>query len=221
LQTVLAWRLKSEGDRQQRQEGVATMPKRGRPRLISNLPNTTKLFVDDRREVLALSAHEQKSMSDAIRELVHEALRERRLRACGRDEQDDFVRRIHRETIAEGLHPLTAEIAALRQIVETVSAKSVWEERPSAVLPSSTEQALLALVRIVLSRAFVTENLAKILVAVGMQRDNLKTEEIQALLASQEQHGHSQAEAVAQKILDPLSLPTLKAAEGGNGGSAR
>ncbi len=197
------------------------MPKRGRPRLISNLPNTTKLFVDDRRELIALSSSEQKSMSDAIRELVHEALRERRLRAFGRDEKDDFVRQIHRETIAEGIHPLTAEIAKLCQMVETLSAKSVWEERPSAVLPSTSEQATLMLVRIILSRALVTENLAKILVTVGMQRDNLRKDEIQTLIANQEQNGHNQAEAVAQKILDPLNLQTLNVTDADNGVIAR
>lgn len=193
------------------------MPKRGRPRLISNLPNTTKLFVDDRRELIALSSNEQKSMSDAIRELVHEALRERRLRAFGRDEKDDFVRQVHRETLAEGLHPLTAEIAALRQTIETISAKSVWEERPSMILPSTNEQAMLMLVRVVLSRALVTENLAKILLTVGMQRDNLKNDEIQTLIANQEQNGHHQAEALAQKILDPFNLQTLNVAEASNG----
>lgn len=197
------------------------MPKRGRPRLISNLPNTTKLFVDDRRELIALSSSEQKSMSDAIRELVHEALRERRLRAFGRDEKDDFVRQIHRETIAEGIHPLTAEIAKLCQMVETLSAKSVWEERPSAVLSSTSEQATLMLVRIILSRALVTENLAKILVTVGMQRDNLRKDEIQTLIANQEQNGHNQAEAVAQKILDPLNLQTLNVTDADNGVIAR
>jgi hypothetical protein len=197
------------------------MPKRGRPRLISTLPNTTKLFVDDRRELIALSSNEQKSMSDAIRELVHEALRERRLRALGRDEKDDFVRQIHRETITEGIHPLTAEIASLRQMIEAISAKSIWEMQPSMNLASTNEQAMLMLVRVVLSRALVTENLAKILVTVGMQRDNLKSDEIQTLIANQEQNGHHQAEALAQKILDPFNLQTLNVAEAGNGARAR
>jgi len=47
----------------------------------------TKLFVDDLREVGNLSRDEEKSRSDVIRELVHEALRQRRLRALGRREE--------------------------------------------------------------------------------------------------------------------------------------
>src|SRR5262249_54093924 len=161
------------------------MPTRGRPRLISNQPNTTKLFVDDRRELIALSSNERKSMSDVIRELVHEALRERRLRALGRDEKDDFVRNIHRETIAETIHPLITEIAILRQTIEIFSANSVWDGRPVESSPSPTEQATLALIRMVLSSAMVTENFGRILVTVGMQKDNVKNDEIQTLLNNQ------------------------------------
>jgi hypothetical protein len=50
-----------------------------------------------------------------------------------------------------------------------------------------------------------------------MQRDNLKNDEIQLLISNQEQNGHDQAEAVAQKILDPLNLQSLNLAEADNG----
>ena len=183
------------------------MPRRGRPRSISKEPNTTKLFTDDRRELIALSSNEKKSMSVVIRELVHEALRERRLRSIGRDENQDFIRSIHHESITEAIHPLIAEIATLRQTIETISAKSAWEQRPSGTLPSATEQATFALVRTLLGRTMVTENLGRILVTVGMQKDNIKEEEIQKLLNNQDQNGHRQAKAIAQKMLSQFHLP--------------
>ena len=183
------------------------MPTRGRPRLISKEPNTTKLFTDYRRELIALSSNEKKSMSIVIRELVHEALRERRLRAIGRDESKDFGGGIHLETITEIINPLATEIAILRQTIETFSGNSVREQRSSETLPSATEQATLAIVRMLLGRTMVTENLGRILVTVGMQRDNIKEDEIQKLLSNQEQNGHRQAEAIAQKILSQFDLP--------------
>src|SRR5262245_45668010 len=117
------------------------MPRRGRPRLISKEPNTTKLFTDDRRELIALSSNEKKSMSVVSRELVHEALRERRLRSIGRADNQDFARSIHHESITEAIHPLIAEIAILRQTIETFSAKPAWEEQPFETLSSATEKA--------------------------------------------------------------------------------
>lgn len=194
------------------------MPKRGRPRLVSNLPNTTKLFVDDRRELIALSSSERKSMSDAIRELVHEALRERRLRSFGRDEKDDFVRQIHRETIAEGIGPLIAEIANLRQTIETISTRLAWEERSLEILPSATDQATLALIRMILSRVMITEHITKVLVTVGMQKDNVESKQINAQLFAHDENGHRQAEAIAQKILDQFKLQDLNVIGATNGG---
>jgi hypothetical protein len=191
-----------------RKEGA--MPTRGRPKRISNQPNTTKLFADDRRELISLSSNEKKSMSVVIRELVHEALRERRLRAIGRDEKDDFFRNIQRELITQAIHPLSTEVSILRQSIDAISTKSVWEERAAENQPSEFDQAALALLRILLSRVMVTENLGRILVTVGMQKDNIKNDEIQKLLSTQDHDGHRQAEAMAQKILSQFSSPNTK-----------
>ncbi len=86
------------------------MPIRNRPRLVASTSSTTKLFVDDLREVSSLSHDEGKSRSDVIRELVHEALRQRRLRALGRDESENHVRKIYQETVAEAVEPLMKEL---------------------------------------------------------------------------------------------------------------
>ncbi len=65
------------------------MPIKGRPRLVASQASGTKLFVDDLREVIKLSQTEpRKTISDTLRELVHEALVNRRLQAFKRDQQE-------------------------------------------------------------------------------------------------------------------------------------
>lgn len=65
------------------------MPIKGRPRLVARQASGTKLFVDDLREVIKLSQTEpRKTISDTLRELVHEALVNRRRQAFQRDQQE-------------------------------------------------------------------------------------------------------------------------------------
>jgi valyl-tRNA synthetase len=65
------------------------MPIKGRPRLVASQASGTKLFVDDLREVIKLSQTEpRKTISDTLRELVHEALVNRRRQAFQRDQQE-------------------------------------------------------------------------------------------------------------------------------------
>lgn len=168
------------------------MPVKGRPRLVSHQANTTKLFVDDRREVIALSTSEKKCISDVIRELVHEALRVRRHRAFGRDEGENFIRDIHRETIAEGINPVIAELADLRQKLETFS--------------SPSEQAILAIVSHILSHVMISEHVAKVLARIAMQKDNLTPDQVKAQLATQNHAGALQAKTITEKILAQYAL---------------
>jgi hypothetical protein len=76
-----------------------------------------KLYVDDLREVSALSRSENRHRSEIIRELVHEALRLRRLRAIGRDEGENYIRRIHQEAIEQGVNPVISAIADVHLVV--------------------------------------------------------------------------------------------------------
>src|SRR5262249_47614054 len=133
------------------------MPARGRPRLVSRQANTTKLFIDDRREVITLSANEKRHISDVIPELVYEALRARRLRAFGRDEGEDFIRNIHRETITDGVNPVIAELTNLRQTIETLPARIALEMQPIIATASPIEQAIWSLVSQMLSHVMISE----------------------------------------------------------------
>jgi hypothetical protein len=194
------------------------MPKQGRPRKVSGQSTTTRLFIDDRREVVTLSANEKKHASDLIRELVHEALRARRFRSFGRDEGENFIRNIHRKTIAEGDNPMITELAALRQTIETLPARIIIELRPIITGASPIEQAIWTLASQMFSHVMISEHVAKVIATVEMRKDNLSPDEVKAQLVSQNQAGAIQAKTITEKILDqynPLAAPVGANREGG------
>lgn len=84
------------------------MPKKGRPRTVTGRSLGTKLFVDDLREVVKLAAVDGRTLSDQLRELVHEALLHRRLRSIGRDQEEAGIH----EPLAEEIR---GEFKALRE----------------------------------------------------------------------------------------------------------
>lgn len=178
------------------------MPLKTRPRLVASSSSTTKLFVDDLREVATLSNAENKCRSDTIRELVHEALRLRRLRAIGRDEGENYLRRIHQEAISDGLSPLTNAFAELRLMIESIPVRTASEPQSSddASYGQRTE-ALQGLMAHLLQRAIVTENVVKVLMTVGMQRDDLGPEEIKKQLAGYDETGLRQSQDLIKRIL--------------------
>jgi hypothetical protein len=170
------------------------MPPRNRPRLVTSTTNSTKLFVDDSREIAALTRAENKSRSDIIRELVHEALRLRRLRAIGRDEGEDYVRRIHREVITEEINPLISSIADVRQLLEQFSTGSRSESQ-------SLNRAMFELMAQLLQRVIVTENILKVLMTVGMQKDDVAPEEIRKQIAGHNETGIRQSREFMKRFL--------------------
>lgn len=88
------------------------MPIKGRPRLVASQASGTKLFVDDLREVIKLSQTEPcKTISDTLRELVHEALVNRRLQAFRRDQQE--VQRAEQQATGNELKEVKATLAKL------------------------------------------------------------------------------------------------------------
>ena len=174
------------------------MPIRNRPRLVASTSSTTKLFVDDLREVSSLSHDEGKSRSDVIRELVHEALRQRRLRALGRDESENHVRKIYQETVAETIAPLLKNFADLRRQLAGVAAQSEDDAKPS--ITAKTGDVLLALLSHLLRQSAVTESIVKVLMTVGMQKDGVSAEEIRKQLAMQDETGVQQAHELIQKL---------------------
>ena len=178
------------------------MPIRNRPRLVASTSSTTKLFVDDLREVSSLSHDEGKSRSDVIRELVHEALRQRRLRALGRDESENHVRKIYQETVAEAIKPLMKEFAGLRRQLEIVAVQSEGSVEPDAA--TRTSDVMLPLLSHLLRRSVVTESIVKVLMTIGMQKDGVNSEEIRKQLAVQDEAGMQQARELIKRASEKL-----------------
>jgi ribbon-helix-helix CopG family protein len=173
------------------------MPRKDRPRLVASSSNATKLFVDDLREVNALSHDEGKSRSDIIRELVHEALRLRRLQAIGRDHSEDNIRRIHREAIDEGLAPVMEAVAAIRSMIEVNSVDGKSESQDTEY--PKTIELLPRFLAQLLQKVIVTESVVKILMTVGMQKDGISAEAIEMNLLSQDEDGIRQAKELMKK----------------------
>lgn len=187
------------------------MPVRGRPRLISSKPNMTKLYVDDLREVVKLAAAENKTMSDLIRELVHEAFRYRRLHAFAQDEGESQLRKLYQSAVQTGvetgLQPVQEQLAQLQQMLDALAAQNSAAGTASGARKDDRfSQAQLALSAQLLRRLLVTENVAKVLMTVGMQRDQLGAEEIQAQLAIPEETAHAETQQFMQKLLADYRL---------------
>ena len=178
------------------------MPLKTRPRLVASSSSTTKLFVDDLREVAALSNAENKCRSDIIRELVHEALRLRRLRAIGRDEGESYLRRIHQEAISDGLSPLMNAFAEFRQMIDSIPVRTASEPQSSDDAGGGQRSdALHGMLAHLLQRAIVTESVVKVLMTVGMQKDDLGPEEIKKQLADYDEAGLRQSQDLLKRIL--------------------
>lgn len=88
-------------------------PKGKRPRKTSPTTSSTRLLREDKTEVRRLAKEFGKPEGEVLRELVHEALRNRRLRKAGRDEITAPVRDAQREIVREELAELRKEIAEL------------------------------------------------------------------------------------------------------------
>lgn len=186
------------------------MPLKTRPRLVASSSSTTKLFVDDLREVAALSNAENKCRSDTIRELVHEALRLRRLRAIGRDEGENYLRRIHQEAISDGLSPLMNAFVELRLVIENLPTRTASEKQSSDDASyGQRSDVLQGLLAHLLQRAIVTENVVKVLMTVGMQKDDLGPEEIKQQLAGYDETGLRQSQDLMKRILGEQSSSGL------------
>ncbi|MGH9839050.1 MAG: hypothetical protein ACREEM_09720 [Blastocatellia bacterium] len=174
------------------------MPIKTRPRLVASSPSTTKLFVDDLREIAALARAENRSNSNLIRELVHEALRMRRLRVIGRDEGEDYVRRIYQEAIADGVAPMTEALTELRRMTEQSSA----EARSGAAKLNETRANLVAQL---LQRMVATESMVRVLMTIEMQKDNRGPEEIKKHLLGHEDSALRQTRELMKQILGDQS----------------
>lgn len=116
------------------------MPIKGRPRLVASQASGTKLFVDDLREVLKLSNTEpRKTISDTLRELVHEALVNRRRQAFQRDQREmkfsaPQIADHELPEIKASLAKLAAQASPLQPILTEILGFTMAAERKSHLL---------------------------------------------------------------------------------------
>lgn len=116
------------------------MPIKGRPRLVASQASGTKLFVDDLREVIKLSQTEpRKTISDTLRELVHEALVNRRRQAFQRDqkeaqraEQSGTITEL--KDIKESVTKLAAQAHPLQPVLTEILGFTIAAEMKSHLL---------------------------------------------------------------------------------------
>lgn len=91
------------------------MPRKGRPRLIADKACGTKLFVDDLREVIHLAQVDKRgTVSDTIRDLVHEALANRRTQAMRRDAAEKSTHRSAQMAFSYDLSPLEPTLKEIK-----------------------------------------------------------------------------------------------------------
>lgn len=116
------------------------MPIKGRPRLVASQASGTKLFVDDLREVIKLSQTEpRKTISDTLRELVHEALVNRRLQAFKRDQQEgqraeQSIARNELKDIKDALAKLASQPHPLQPLLTEILGFTIAAEMKSHLL---------------------------------------------------------------------------------------
>lgn len=154
------------------------MPIKGRPRLVASQASGTKLFVDDLREVLKLSNTEpRKTISDTLRELVHEALVNRRRQAFQRDQEEaqlaeQSIAKHELINLQESLTKLAAQAHPLQPLLTEILGFTIAAEMKSHLL----------LQNVLLSRG-------------------VSEEVIQKLLAEQETRSRQNVETILRTIL--------------------
>lgn len=85
-----------------------------RARRFSSATSAARLFREDKAEVVRLAKQADKTEGEVLRELVHEALRTRRLRKAGRDETTAPVRDAQREIVRQ-------ETAEMKKQIDEIS----------------------------------------------------------------------------------------------------
>lgn len=157
------------------------MPKKGRPRLVSAQASATKLFVDDLREVIKLSReNEHGTVSDSIRDLVHEALASRRAAAMGQTECETPIRRM----ISCDAKPLENEIREIKeQVGKLAMIHSLLIETLGFSMASEMKSHIL-LQNFLLSRG-LSEEAVKKMVTDNDEKSRRNTERIIGMLKLQ------------------------------------
>lgn len=180
------------------QSGRTPIPK-ARQRKIASGPVSSSLFKADLEEIERLCASSNRTRADIIRDLVHEAIRARRLRQIGRDETTIRVRDAQREM-------LVAELAPIKALLEE---NAKMRKRHGAILESVHDgiTALLNVVRIVLREALRASHLLWSTVEAQASENtlDLKGRTLADLKETQDRYWDEEATQIVDQIREDLA----------------
>lgn len=114
-------------------------------RKIAKPNSSTHLFTDDYKEVLDICQAEGIKESEAIRLIVSDWLRSKKVEALGKDQVEDPIRRVYERVIGEQIAPLVETVQALKTALEKQPKvrTSLPEPPPSNSTQTSQFSALL------------------------------------------------------------------------------
>ncbi len=175
------------------------MPRKGRPRLISDKACGTKLFVDDLREVIKLAQVERRgTVSDTIRDLVHEALANRRTQAMRRDAAEKSTHRASQMAFSYDLSPLEPTLKEIKAMLGKLAVES--RESGSANGDFSRISALLTEI---IGFTMTAEMKTHLLLQNFLLSRGLGEEAVKKLIAEHEAKSRKNTEQIITGLLQP------------------
>ncbi|MFN0119126.1 MAG: hypothetical protein ACKV2V_01340 [Blastocatellia bacterium] len=187
------------------------MPVRGRPRRITSRVTSTKLFVDDLREMEALlRAEPGKTISDLSRELVHQALVARRLERV----RPELEKAMRSGVIATALEPLEKRLGEFHRLLEALPLDRLRNQhagasdetalQPQTEAVAETEILLRALLLETLGSALRAELHTQELLRQFLLARGQSEEAVTQTLAAHEQQARRRAHEIAALILQNI-----------------
>ena len=172
------------------------MPKKGRPRAVASRACGTKLFVDDLREVVKLSQVEGKTISDLIRELVHETLLHRRLQSLRRDQEEIALRPTDGQGGLAGTGLPATDFNEIKELI----GKFIASPKPTNGSSQQIPPAIFTILIEVLGFAMTSEMKTHLLLQNFMLSRGLGEEAVKKLIAEHEEKSRQNTEKIVTGI---------------------
>jgi hypothetical protein len=158
--------------------------------------------VDDLREVIKLSQTEGRgTISDILRDLVHEALAYRRMRAMGRDTTEDPIRRIYEQAVSAGINPLEGELKAIKEALRQLKA----EDRRSEGSANDIASLIYPFLTEIIGFAMTAEMKTHLLLQNFLLGRGLGEESARKLIAEHEEKSRQNTQKIVVGLMRPQS----------------
>ena len=178
------------------------MPRIGRPRLVSTKTSGTKLFVDDMREIIKLAQIEGRgTISDVIRDLVHEALAYRRLRAIGRDTSEEPLHLMRQQAVSAGAGALESDLKEIKEALGKLGADGHHKTDPAREIPNR----IYLLLTEIIGFAMTAEMKTHLLLQNFLLSRGLSEEAARKLIAEHEEKSRQNTEQIIVRLMQSQS----------------